>query len=346
MSSAPHAEAFRTHLLLERRLAGNTVEGYLSDLRICWRQLKGEATADATAGVTADVEDGEATSAPGSVRGSGTTDVEDVRRLLSPERVNALFADLSALGLAPSTLSRYLASLRGYAEFLRDVHHLEGEEPLRAVRIPQAQRYKPRALGTAEMSALYAAVEARIASAAREAEPRKLRAARRDMALLDLLYGLGLRVSEAITLPQDALLFEDGLARIQGKGGKQRLVPLGTMTRATLRAWLEGGEAGRASLAKPTVSALLVGSRGGPLSRMAAWKIVRALCLDAGLDAETISPHTFRHTFATHLIEAGADLRAVQELLGHADISTTQIYTHLDQDYLREVHMTYHPRNR
>jgi len=330
----PHAAAYRTHVQLERRLADNTVEGYLSDLTICWRQLTGGEAPPR------DVPAREA--ARGPEAGGGT----DVRRVLSADRVNAVFADLSALGLAPSTLSRYLAALRSYADYLRDAGHLDEDEPLRGVRVPQAQRYKPRALGAAEIAALYAAVEARLAASRASADDRRLRAARRDLALLELLYGLGLRVSEALTLPCDAVHFAEGVAHIRGKGGKQRLVPLGAQVRMSLRAWLEGGEAGRAALAKPSVSAVLVGSRGGPLSRMAAWKIVRALCVEAGLDAETISPHTFRHSFATHLIEAGADLRAVQELLGHADISTTQIYTHLDQEYLREVHATFHPRNR
>ncbi len=327
------------HLLLERRLAANTVEGYLSDLAMSWMHLTRLGTVgDASRGKFTDQEMG-----VGTAQGAGPV---EVHRVLSADRVNLLFAELSALGFAPATLSRYLASLRGYAEYLRDVHLLDEEEPLQGVRVPQAQRYKPRALGAAEVTALYAAGEARIAAAVEAADPKKVRTARRDMALLDLLYGLGLRVSEAIMLPRDALHFEEGVASILGKGGRQRLVPLGRKVRASLRAWLDGGEAGRASLAKPSVPELLVGSRGGALSRMAAWKIVRALCLDAGLDAETISPHTFRHTFATHLVEAGADLRAVQELLGHADISTTQIYTHLDQDYLREVHTTFHPRNR
>jgi len=342
----PHADTYRTHLLLERRLAMNSVEGYLSDLAVCWQHLTGaQAAHDAHDVNDAERPRGGASKNPAGAEGGGV-EGEEVHRALSADRVGALFADLSALGLAPATLSRYLASLRGYAEYLRDAGHLDGDEPLRGVRVPAAQRYKPRALNAAEIGALYDTVETRLAVALADADHRKARAARRDMALLDLLYGLGLRVSEAITLPRDGLHFDEGVARVQGKGGKQRLVPLGAKVCASLRAWLDGGEAGRASLAKPAVSALLVGSRGGPLSRMAAWKIVRALCLDAGLDAETISPHTFRHTFATHLIEAGADLRAVQELLGHADISTTQIYTHLDQDYLREVHTTFHPRNR
>jgi len=317
MSSLPHLDAYRAHLLLERRLAANSVEGYLSDLRACWEGL-------------------------------GAGDEVEPATLLTSENVGALFDDFAKVGLAPTTLSRYLAALRSYAEFLRDHAGVAGvgEEHLRGVRVPRAQRYRPRALSAAEMTALYDAADSGVASAMAAGDARAASAARRDAALLDLLYGLGLRVSEAITLPRDALRFEDDVVLVQGKGGKQRLVPLGAKVRATLKAWLEGGETGRAAVAKPAVATILVGPRGAPLSRMAAWNSVRTLCLRAGLDAETISPHTFRHTFATHLIEAGADLRAVQELLGHADISTTQIYTHLDQDYLREVHASFHPRNR
>jgi integrase/recombinase XerD len=317
MSSLPHLDAYRAHLLLERRLSPHSVEGYLSDLRACWEGLGG---------------------------GKGV----EAATLLTSETVSALFADFAKVGLAPTTLSRYLAALRSYAEFLRDHVGLTavGEESLRGVRVPRAQRYRPRALSAAEMTALYTAADEGVAAAVAAGDARAASAARRNAALLDLLYGLGLRVSEAITLPRDALRFEDDVVLVQGKGGKQRLVPLGAKVRITLRAWLDGGEAGRGGVAKPAVATVLVGPRGASLSRMSAWNIVRDLCVRADLDAETISPHTFRHTFATHLIEAGADLRAVQELLGHADISTTQIYTHLDQDYLREVHASFHPRNR
>jgi integrase/recombinase XerD len=310
----PFSDAYRAHLLLERRLATNTADGYLSDLKVCWAALSGNG--DRNVG-------GNAGSEPGP--------------LLTTDKLNALFADFAALGLTPATLARYLAALRGYAEFLRDALRIPGleDDPLRGVRVPKAQRYKPRALSAREIGDLYASAGARVAAGEK--------GARRDATLLELLYGLGLRVSEAITLPLDALHFEDDVVLIQGKGNKQRLVPLGAKVRATLRDWIQEE---RGALAKSSVATVLVNGRGTPLSRMGAWNRVRKICLDAGLDAETISPHTFRHTFATHLIEAGADLRAVQELLGHADISTTQIYTHLDQDYLREVHTSFHPRNK
>jgi integrase/recombinase XerD len=307
MQSLPHSDAFRAHLLLERRLATNTADGYLSDLHICWAALT-----------------------------SGGASGDDPAAVLTREKLAALFEDFAGLGLAPATLARYLAALRGYAEFLRDTRRMDAEaDPLRGLRLPKAQRYKPRALSAAEVKTLY--------DQAAEGVAAGTRGARRDLALLELLYGLGLRVSEAVTLPLDALHLDDDVVLVQGKGNKQRLVPLGAKVRASLREWI-GVE--RGTLAKPRCATVLVNSRGTPLSRMGAWNIVRKQCLAAGIDAETISPHTFRHTFATHLIEAGADLRAVQELLGHADIATTQIYTHLDQDYLREVHQSFHPRNR
>lgn len=302
--SLPFEDAYRAHLLLERRLAENTVTAYLSDLNLCVRQLR-----------------------PASAS-------EDGLEWLNPGALQEFFAALAGLGFRPATLSRYISSLRGYCEYLRDAGRLD-EDPCRAVRIPKAQRYKPHALSHVEIRALYGWVEGRAAAGGKNS--------RRDAALLELLYGLGLRISEAITLPLDSVRFDEDLVLVQGKGNKQRIVPLGAQVRATLRDYVDGE---RAAAAKPQTATVIVNSRGAPLSRMGAWKIVRRLCADAGLEAEEISPHTFRHTFATHLIEAGADLRAVQELLGHADISTTQIYTHLDQDYLKEVHQSFHPRNR
>jgi integrase/recombinase XerD len=309
LSELPYGDSYKAHLLLERRLAENTVAAYLSDLNLCLRQLR-----PATAASEAALE------------------------WLNPEALQEFFAALAGLGFRPATLSRYVSSLRGYCEYLRDTGRLD-EDPCRAVRIPKAQRYKPHALSHAEIQTLYGWVESRVAAGGK--------GSRRDAALLELLYGLGLRISEAITLPLDSLRFEEDVVLAQGKGNKQRIVPLGAKVRATLRDYVYGeGDGERAAVAKPQTATVIVNSRGTPLSRMGAWKIIRRLCADAGLEAEEISPHTFRHTFATHLIEAGADLRAVQELLGHADISTTQIYTHLDQDYLKEVHQSFHPRNR
>jgi integrase/recombinase XerD len=163
----------------------------------------------------------------------------------------------------------------------------------------------------------------------------------RDRALLELAYGAGLRVSEWISLGVRDVLMDEGLVRVFGKGSKERLVPIGRAAIGAvavylreLRPRLEHGDG---------KGVLLLNARGVPLTRMGAWKILRKYVEAAGI-TKRVSPHTLRHSFATHLLEGGADLRAVQEMLGHADISTTQIYTHVDREYLRSVHKQYHPR--
>ena len=160
--------------------------------------------------------------------------------------------------------------------------------------------------------------------------------------MLELAYGAGLRVSEWITLGVRDLMLDEGLLRVFGKGAKERLVPIGRTAIGAaaiylreLRPRLEKGQG---------KGVLLLNARGEPLSRMGAWKILRKYVDQAGIEKH-VSPHTLRHSFATHLLEGGADLRAVQEMLGHADISTTQIYTHVDREYLRSVHRQYHPRS-
>jgi integrase/recombinase XerD len=163
----------------------------------------------------------------------------------------------------------------------------------------------------------------------------------RDRAMLELAYGAGLRVSEWITLGTRDVMMSDKLVRVFGKGSKERLVPIGrsaigavAMYMRELRPKLEKGEG---------KGVLFLNARGTPLTRMGAWKILRKHVDRAGI-TKLVSPHTLRHSFATHLLEGGADLRAVQEMLGHADISTTQIYTHVDREYLRQVHKQFHPR--
>jgi integrase/recombinase XerD len=301
--AVPHEEAYQAHLLLEKRLSENTARAYLSDLRLVLRQLGPGAEGDL----------------------GGILEVAGLRKF---------FASLADLGFTPASLARYLASLRSYSGYLLDAGLLH-RDPCQGIRLPKEQRYRPRSLSRHEIETLYAALETRMASG--------VKWARRDLALVELLYGLGLRISEAIRLPLDALRFDDEIALVLGKGNKQRVVPMGKKVVESLRGYLATD---RLAAAKPRCDTVIVNNRGTPLSRMGAWNSVRKLCLEAGLDAEGISPHTFRHSFATHLVEAGADLRAVQELLGHADIGTTQIYTHLDQDYLREVHQSFHPRNR
>jgi integrase/recombinase XerD len=164
----------------------------------------------------------------------------------------------------------------------------------------------------------------------------------RDRAMLELAYGAGLRVSEWITLGVKDLILDELLVRVMGKGSKERLVPIGRRAVGAcaiylreLRPRLERGSG---------QGVLFLNARGSPLSRMSAWRLLRKYVEKAGI-TKRVTPHTLRHSFATHLLEGGADLRAVQEMLGHADIATTQIYTHVDREYLRSVHRQYHPRS-
>ncbi len=299
----PHEEAFKAHLLLEKRLSLNTLSAYLSDLQLCLHHLNPEGK------------------------------ILEISGWLTAERIRHFFASLTDLGFSPASMARYLASLKSYVHFLLDGNFLI-KDPCIGVRIPKQQRYRPRALTRPEIEALYADAEENVAADKKSSQ--------RDLALLEILYGLGLRITEAITLPIDGLQFTEEVALVLGKGHKERIVPLAGKIVPSLKNYLVSE---RAFLAKPRCQTVLINNRGLPLSRMGAWNIIRKLCLRAGIKAEEVSPHTFRHSFATHLIEAGADLRAVQELLGHADISTTQIYTHLDQNYLKEVHQSFHPRN-
>ena len=235
---------------------------------------------------------------------------------------------LKDLGLAPASIRRNVSAARTYFRFLLADGHVV-RDPTERLETPKRWRTLPEVLTVSEIRAL---LEAPTVD-----DPLYFR----DRALLELAYGAGLRVSEWIGIGIRDVLLEDALVRVFGKGAKERLVPIGrsaigalAIYQRELRPRLERGK-GR--------GALFLNARGEPLSRMGAWKILKRYVDRAGL-TKHISPHTLRHSFATHLLEGGADLRAVQEMLGHADISTTQIYTHVDREYLRQVHRQYHPR--
>ena len=235
---------------------------------------------------------------------------------------------LKDLGLAPASIRRNVSAVRTYFRFLLGEGHLV-RDPSERLEGPKRWRTLPDVLTADEVGRLLAAPSLD--------EPLAFR----DRAMLELAYGAGLRVSEWIGLGVRDLVLDEGVVRVFGKGGKERLVPLGRPAIGAvaiyvreLRPRLERG-AGKGML--------FLNARGEPLSRMGAWKILRKYVEQAGIEKH-VSPHTLRHSFATHLLEGGADLRAVQEMLGHADISTTQIYTHVDREYLRTVHRQYHPR--
>lgn len=235
---------------------------------------------------------------------------------------------LKDLGLSPSSIRRNVSAVRSYFRFLLG-DGLVVRDPSERLETPKKWRTLPDVLSVDEVKKLIAAPTLDDTLVFR------------DRALLELAYGAGLRVSEWITLGVRDLMLEDGLIRVFGKGSKERLVPIGrSAIGATavylreLRPKLEKGEG---------KGVLFLNSRGKPLTRMGAWKILRGYVERAGIEKH-VTPHTLRHSFATHLLEGGADLRAVQEMLGHVDIATTQIYTHVDREYLRQVHRSYHPR--
>lgn len=235
---------------------------------------------------------------------------------------------LKDLGLSPASIRRNVSAVRTYFKFMLGEGFVV-RDPSERLETPKKWRTLPEVLGIEEIEKLLAAPSLD--------EPLAFR----DRAMLELAYGAGLRVSEWISLGVRDVLLQDHVVRVFGKGAKERLVPIGRRAIGAiaiylreLRPKLEKGEGkGR----------LFLNSRGRPLSRMGAWKILRKYVDQVGI-TKPVSPHTLRHSFATHLLEGGADLRAVQEMLGHVDISTTQIYTHVDREYLRSVHKQFHPR--
>lgn len=268
--------------------------------------------------------------------------LRDVRRLcaflqgrgiVSPEQVDAarlrqFVLHLKDLGLAATSIRRQISAIRGYFRFLAGEGHLTAD-PSADLEVPKAWATLPEVLSLDEVTALLAAPNP------------DMPLAWRDRALLEVAYGTGARVSELVGLRVEDVWYDDGLVRIVGKGDKERLVPVG---RRAL-----GAAALYAREIRPTLDrgagagALFLNARGRPLSRVGAWGIVKKCAAEAGL-AGRVTPHTLRHTFATHMLERGADLRALQEMLGHADLATTQLYTHVDREYLREVHRKFHPR--
>jgi integrase/recombinase XerD len=235
---------------------------------------------------------------------------------------------LKDLGLSPASIRRNVSALRTYFRFLIG-DGVVVRDPSERLETPKRWRSLPEVLTVQEVQTLLASPTLDDTLVFR------------DRALLELAYGAGLRVSEWISLGVRDLLLQDGLVRVFGKGSKERLVPIGRAAIGAaavylreLRPRLERGEG---------KGVLFLNARGRPLTRMGAWKILRGYVKRAGI-TKHVSPHTLRHSFATHLLERGADLRAVQEMLGHVDIATTQIYTHVDREYLRKVHRSYHPR--
>ena len=248
--------------------------------------------------------------------------------------VSAYVRFLHDADLAPRSIARALSAVRGFHRYLVGERITKGN-PVDLVDGPKLARPLPEVLSRPEVEAIFAAF-----GPIRDPDPRHLRI--RDRAILETLYATGMRVSELTALRQNQLHPAEGLVRVIGKGSRERVIPIGTHALRWIEEYRRTCRPGLQRRGKSQDSVFL-NARGSGMTRMAVWKIVQKYAHLAGLTRE-IHPHTFRHSFATHLLEGGADLRAVQEMLGHADIATTQIYTHVDREYLKEVHRTFHPR--
>ncbi|MGZ4600840.1 site-specific tyrosine recombinase XerD [Oryzihumus sp.] len=293
------------HLRIERGVADNTLASYRRDLARYREFLAGRGIVD-----------------PGAVHEADVTDFLAALREGSPERP----------GLSASSAARTLVAVRGFHRFLA-LEGVVGADPAAAVSPPRPPKRLPKAIGVDE-------VERLLEAASLGDTPTSLR----DRALLEVLYGAGARISEAVGLDLDDLDLDAGAVRLLGKGDKERIVPLGTYAREAVTAYLVRARPALAAHGRGT-AAVFLNQRGARLSRQSAWATISAVAERAGLSAH-VSPHTLRHSFATHLLDGGADVRVVQELLGHASVTTTQVYTLVTVQKLREVYAQAHPRAR
>lgn len=254
-------------------------------------------------------------------------------RAVTEKHTAEFLGTLRDAGLSPRSVTRTFSAIRSFHKFLMG-DGITKTNPTETIDRPRLQRTLPDVLSQSEVEAILN----QPAPGPRDRKHTWLR----DRAILETLYATGMRVSELISLKQQQVLASEGMVRVFGKGAKERLVPIGI---PALR-WIQRYQTEtRPLLLKRGRSedAMFLNMRGEPLTRMAIWNIVNKCTTQARITKE-VHPHTFRHSFATHLLEGGADLRAVQEMLGHSDIATTQMYTHVDREYLKEVHRTFHPR--
>ncbi|HKX14631.1 MAG TPA: site-specific tyrosine recombinase XerD [Propionibacteriaceae bacterium] len=310
-------QAYLDHLTVERGMSRHTVAAYRRDL------LR-------YAGYLAELRIDDPSQVTGAMIGSYAARLQE--GVAAPDGDGWVEAPL-----ANASVARAVIAVRSLHRFLA-AEGLTIDDPARSIRPPKPPRRLPKALSLEQ-------VQAMLAVPTTDSE-----VGLRDAALLELLYGTGIRISEAVALDVDEMdrLSRAGAGestpgmRVLGKGGKERIVPVGSYARRALDAYLVRGRPALAARGRGT-PALFVNARGGRLSRQSAWAVLRSVADKAGITAD-VSPHTLRHSYATHLLDGGADIRVVQELLGHASVTTTQIYTLVTIDHLREVFLTSHPR--
>ncbi len=298
---------FLDHARAERGLSANTLLAYRSDLaRFCgWAERRGLASAEAV----------------------NRAAILEYRRALS---LGEETRGGAVQGRSPRSVRRAQATLRALFRFLRSEGLLEGN-PTDGIDTPRVERRLPRSLSIDEVGLILEAPDTRKPLGAR------------DAAMLEVLYATGIRVSELITLRVDSVNLEIGYLVCMGKRSKERMVPVSKDAVRRVQAYLR--EARARILGKRQSELLFITARGGRLTRQAFWKNLKRYGVEKGIASSRLSPHVIRHSFATHLLEHGADLRSVQKILGHADITTTQIYTHVNRERLRKLYQKYHPRS-
>lgn len=320
-------ERYLRHLTVERGRSPHTVAAYARDVGALLDELESHGAAFTTAGVSSHLARISALSPHLARMDEQRADRGDGDHPGGQE-------PRAERGLSPRSVVRRLSAIRGFGAFLVD-EELLAENPATGVAVPKLPERLPKALDQHQLQALLDACAGE--------EPERIR----DAALLELLYATGARISEVLALAVDDVAGPDGAVeflRLLGKGDKERIVPVGSYARAALDAYLVRARPVFAARGRGG-PALFLGVRGGALSRQSAWLVIQAAAERAALDVE-VSPHSLRHSFATHLLEGGADIRVVQELLGHASVATTQIYTRVTADALRDAYLQAHPRAR
>ncbi|MAR97200.1 MAG: site-specific tyrosine recombinase XerD [Candidatus Marinimicrobia bacterium] len=248
---------------------------------------------------------------------------------VSQRNLRAYVRYLNAENISPNSIKRAISCIRNYHQFLVSEGKMDNNPALQ-IDTPKVARKLPNVLSVEEIDKILHFI------------PKKAPMAKRDIAIFEMMYSCGLRVTELCNFKMSNILWDSEMVRVDGKGGRQRFVPIGPIARTNLKNYINKE---RPALIKknPNIPELFLSRNGNKLTRMMIWILLKKWTSTAEITKE-VSPHTLRHSFATHLLEGGADLRSVQEMLGHADISTTQIYTHLDKEHLKEVHRTFHPR--
>lgn len=310
-----YIRGFNAYLLLERSMSTNTIEAYLRDIRKLVQYLQMMASLPQTELATAEPAE------PAKLPSPGEVTIDTFRDMI---------AWLNDLGLDQRSQARLISGIKAFYKYLL-VEDILPHDPTELLETPKLGRKIPEVLSYDEIHLMMAAIDL--------SEPHGVR----NRAMLETLYACGLRVSELTDLRVSNLHLDIGFVKVLGKNDKERLVPIGEEAAKQIRLYMDGVRR-HLKIKKEAENIVFLNRRGGKLSRIMVFLIIKELAKLADI-GKNISPHTFRHSFATHLIEGGADLKAVQDMLGHESITTTEIYTHLDTDYLKETVLNFHPRN-